>query len=99
MTPYLVTGTADEGRQAKQGFGQDERKQGNMDMNLLKKALPKGLLAGICVTLVYALVRTLTRGGAFVDHLFSTNGIITLICIPAAWVFIYYNREKEKTKQ
>lgn len=67
-----------------------------MDMNLLKKALPKGILLGLGVALVYVVVRLLLNGGTFFGHLFSVYGILTLICVPVAWVAYYYDKEKKK---
>lgn len=70
-----------------------------MDRELLKKALPKGILAGVCLALVYVLIRLLLNGGNFFEHLFSVYGILTLICVPVAWVSICYNKEKDKQKK
>ena len=67
-----------------------------MDMNLLKKALPKGILLGLGVALVYVVIRLLLNGGTFFGHLFSVYGILTLICVPVAWVAYYYDKEKKK---
>ena len=66
-----------------------------MDMNILKKALPKGILLGVCLALCYVLFRLLLNGGNFFDHLFSLYGILTLVCIPIAWVIYYYDKEKK----
>ena len=71
----------------------------NIDLNILKKALPKGILLGIGIALVYVLFRLLLRGGNFFDHLFSLYGILTLICVPIAWVVYYYDKEKKKIKK
>lgn len=65
-------------------------------MNLLKKALPKGIVLGIGIALLYVLVRLLLNGGTFFGHLFSLYGILTLICVPIAWVAYYYDKEKKK---
>ena len=70
-----------------------------MDLNILKKALPKGILLGIGIALAYVLFRLLLRGGNFFDHLFSLYGILTLICVPIAWVVYYYDKEKKKIKK
>ena len=70
-----------------------------MDMNLIKKALPKGILLGIGIAMLYVVVRLLLNGGNFFDHLFSVYGILTLICVPVAWVAYYYNKEKNKEKK
>ena len=67
-----------------------------MDMNLLKKALPKGILLGLGVALVYVVVRLLLNGGTFFGRFFSVYGILTLICVPVAWVAYYYDKEKKK---
>ncbi len=67
-----------------------------MDKNLLKKALPKGIALGLGVALLYVVVRLLLNGGTFFGHLFSVYGILTLICVPAAWVAYYYDKEKKK---
>ena len=68
-----------------------------MDMNLLKKALPKGILLGIGIALLYVLFRLLLNGGTFFDHLLSTYGILTLICMPIALVAYFYDKEKRRT--
>lgn len=65
-------------------------------MNLLKKALPKGIALGIGIALLYVLVRLLLNGGTFFGHLFSLHGILPLICVPIAWVAYYYDKEKKK---
>ena len=70
-----------------------------MDMEILKKALPKGILLGIGLALCYVLIRLLLNGGTFFGHLFSLYGILTLICIPIAWVLYYYDKEKKKEKK
>ncbi len=70
-----------------------------MDMNLLKKALPKGILLGIGIALLYTVVRLLLNGGTFFGHLFSVYGILTLICVPVAWVAYYYEKEKKQEKK
>ena len=67
-----------------------------MDKNLLKKALPKGIALGLGVALLYVVVRLLLNGGTFFGHLFSVYGILTLICVPVAWVAYYYDKEKKK---
>ena len=67
-----------------------------MDKELLKKALPKGICLGIGVALLYVVIRLLINGGNFFDHLFSVYGILTLICVPIAWVYYYYDKEKKK---
>ena len=67
-----------------------------MDKELLKKALPKGLLFGVIIALIYVVVRMLLNGGGFFEHLFSVYGILTLICVPIAWVAYCYEREKKK---
>ena len=67
-----------------------------MDLNLLKNALPKGILLGIGNALLYVLFRLLLNGGTFFDHLFSVYGILTLIFVPIAWVAYYYDKEKKK---
>ena len=68
-----------------------------MDMNLLKKALPKGIALGIGTALLYVVVRLLLNGGTFFGHLFSLYGILTLICMPIAFVSYYYDKEKKKS--
>ena len=67
-----------------------------MDLNILKKALPKGILLGLGIALIYVLIRLLLNGGNFFDHLFSLYGFLTLICVPIAWVVYYYDKEKKK---
>ena len=67
-----------------------------MDKNLLKKALPKGIALGLGVALLYVVIRLLLNGGTFFGHLFSVYGILTLICVPIAWVAYYYDKEKKK---
>ena len=67
-----------------------------MDKNLLKKALPKGIALGLGVALLYVVARLLLNGGTFFGHLFSVYGILTLICVPVAWVAYYYDKEKKK---
>ena len=67
-----------------------------MDKNLLKKALPKGIALGLGVALLYVVVRLLLNGGTFFGHLFSVYGILTLICVPVAWVAYYYDKEKKR---
>lgn len=69
-----------------------------MDMKLLKKALPKGVLLGIALAFVYSVIRLLMNGGTFFSHLFSVYGILTMVCIPIAWVINRYNKEKESKK-
>lgn len=69
-----------------------------MDLNILKKALPKGILLGLGIALLYVVVRLLLNGGSFFGHLFSVYGILTLICVPVAWVVYYYDKEKKKSK-
>lgn len=69
-----------------------------MDKEILKKALPKGILAGVCFALVYVLIRLLLNGGTFFGHLFSLYGILVLICVPIAWVIYFYDKEKRKEK-
>jgi len=70
-----------------------------MDWNTLKKALPKGILLGIGLALVYVAFHLLLNGGNFFDHLFSLFGILTLICVPIAWVVYYYDKEKKAQKK
>ena len=67
-----------------------------MDKDLLKKALPKGIALGLGVALLYVVARLLLNGGTFFGHLFSVYGILTLICVPVAWVAYYYDKEKKK---
>lgn len=69
-----------------------------MDLNILKKALPKGILLGLGIALLYVVVRLLLNGGSFFGHRFSVYGILTLICVPVAWVVYYYDKEKKKSK-
>ena len=69
-----------------------------MDKEILKKALPKGILLGLGLAVVYVLIRMLLNGGNFLDHLFSVYGILLLICIPIAWVAYFYDKEKKKAK-
>ena len=69
-----------------------------MNLNILKKALPKGILLGLGIALLYVVVRLLLNGGSFFGHLFSVYGILTLICVPVAWVVYYYDKEKKKSK-
>lgn len=69
-----------------------------MDFNILKKALPKGILLGLGIALAYVAFRLLLHGGTFFDHLFSLYGILTLIFIPIAWVVYFYDKEKKKGK-
>ncbi len=69
-----------------------------MDLSILKKALPKGILLGLGIALLYVVVRLLLNGGSFFGHLFSVYGILTLICVPVAWVVYYYDKEKKKSK-
>ena len=70
-----------------------------MDKELLKKALPKGILLGVGIALLYVVIRLLLNGGTFFGHLFSVYGILTLICVPVAWVYYYYDKEKKKEKK
>ena len=70
-----------------------------MDFNILKKALPKGILLGLGLALIYVVIRLLLNGGTFFGHLFSLYGILTLICIPIAWVIYYYDKEKKGQKK
>ena len=70
-----------------------------MNMNLLKKALPKGILLGIGIALLYVVVRLLLNGGTFFGHLFSVYGILTLVCVSVAWVAYYYDKEKKQEKK
>jgi len=70
-----------------------------MDMDILKKALPKGILLGLCLSVVYVVIRLLLNGGTFFGHLFSLYGILTLICIPAAWVIYFYDKEKKNKEK
>lgn len=67
-----------------------------MDKNLLKKSLPVGLLLGIGSALAVAGLRLLLKGGTFFDHLFSLYGILTFVCVPAAWVAHACDRNKNK---
>lgn len=69
-----------------------------MDKEILKKALPKGILCGLGLALVYVVVRLLLNGGTFFGHLFSLYGILLLICVPVAWVIYFYDKEKKKGK-
>jgi len=70
-----------------------------MDMNILKKALLKGIACGLAIALLVALVRMLIRGGSYTDQLFSVFGITSLICFPVAWVIYFYNQNKPKEKE
>ena len=70
-----------------------------MDKDLLKKALPQGILIGVGAALTIAVVRLMLRGGSFFDHLFSVYGIMTLICVPIGWVVSRYEKEQKKEKQ
>ncbi len=65
-----------------------------MDKELLKKALPKGIILGVVIALCYVVIRLLLNGGTFFGHLFSVYGILTLIWVPIAWVSYYYTKEK-----
>ena len=49
--------------------------------------------------LLYVVVRLLLNGGTFFDHLFSLYGILTLICMPIAFVAYYYDKEKKKSEK
>ena len=69
-----------------------------MDSEILKKVLPKGILCGIAIALIVALVRMLIRGGGYTDHLFSVFGISSLICFPICWCIYFYN-EAKKSKE
>ena len=69
-----------------------------MDKEILKKALPKGILLGVGVALLYVVIRLLLNGGTFFGHLFSVYGILTLICVPVGWVYYYYDKEKKGKK-
>ena len=67
-----------------------------MNMNALKKALIKGIPAGLGLSALYVTFRLLLNGGTIESHLFSTYGILTMICLPIAWVAIFFCKEKEK---
>lgn len=69
-----------------------------MDKKILMKVLPKGILAGIGLALLYVIVRLLLNGGTFFGHLFSVYGILTMVCIPIAWVANFYGKEQAKAK-
>ena len=69
-----------------------------MDKEILKKALPKGILLGLGVALLYVVIRLLLSGGTFFGHLFSVYGNLTLVCVPVAWVYYYYDKEKNGKK-
>lgn len=69
-----------------------------MDENL-KKAIPKGIVCGLAIALLVALVRMLIRGGSYTDQLFSGFGIASLICFPIAWVMYFINKDKPKEKK
>ena len=70
-----------------------------MDKDHLKKALLKGIPCGLAVALLVALIRMLIRGGNYTDQLFSVFGITSLICFPIAWVFYFFNQNKQKEKK
>ena len=65
-----------------------------MNKEALKKALVRGVPLGICIAVLYAVVRMLLNGGGFFGHLFSVYGILSFICVTIAWVAYYYNKNK-----
>ena len=67
-----------------------------MSKESLKKALSRGIPMGLAIALIYVVVRLMMNGGTFFGHLFSLYGILTLICVPVAWVAYYYNKEKNQ---
>lgn len=69
-----------------------------VDKEILKKALPKGILVGLGLAVVYVLIRLLLNGGTFFGHLFSLYGILVLIFVPIAWIIYFYDKEKKKVK-
>ena len=69
-----------------------------MDTEILKKALPRGIVVGLIVALVVILARTLIGGNGFMQNLGSVYGILTLICFPIAFVCYFYYDLKKKEK-
>ena len=67
-----------------------------MDMDILKKALLKGIGSGVLTWLFYSLITSLLDKKPFGEAMFSTFGIIFLVVVSIAEVVVYYLQEKKK---
>ncbi len=67
-----------------------------MDMDLLKKALPKGILLGLVIGVIAVLARLSLNGTSFFSQLFTFYGIRAMIGIPGIWVIYFYREEMKK---
>lgn len=65
-------------------------------MDILKKALIKGLPIGLLSALIVICARTLITKTGFAENISSLYGILTLICFPLAFILYYYNEYKKK---
>ena len=67
-----------------------------MNMDALKKALLKGIGSGVLTWLFYSLITSLLDKKPFGEAMFSTFGIIFLIVVSIAEVFVVYRQEVKK---
>ncbi len=77
----------------------EKKGRGDMSLESLKNALIRGIPMGLVFVLAYAAIRMVLNGGSYFSHLISLYGILTMICVPAAWVLYYYDKEKKEKEK
>ena len=65
-------------------------------MNILKKAVIKGLPIGLLSALIVICARMLITKTGFAENVSSVYGILTIICFPLAFILYYCNEYKKK---
>ena len=65
-------------------------------MDILKKALIKGLPTGLLSALIVICARMLITKTGFSENVGSVYGILTIICFPLAFILYYYSEYKKK---
>ncbi len=70
-----------------------------MDVEILKKALIRGVPTGLASAAVVAGIRSLLYKTPFFDNLFSWLGILYMVCFSAGEVISFYSSIKKKQEQ
>ena len=68
----------------------------DMDMEILKKALIRGVPTGLAFAALVTAVRSLLDKTPFFDNLFSWLGILYIVCFVVGDVIGFYNDIKKK---
>lgn len=68
----------------------------NMDVEILKKALIRGIPTGLALAAFVTGIRSLLEKTPFFDNLFSWLGILYLVCFVVGDVIGAYNDIKKK---